>query len=285
MLIPGIIYYILFHYTPMYGILIAFKDFNIFKGFAESAWAGLDNFRYLFSLPEFYQVLRNTLMLNLLSLVFGFPAPIIIALLVNEITHKRLSSVLKSTLYLPHFFSWIVIGGIIVNLLSPKYGIVNAVLQDLGLPTVFFLGEEHWWVFSYVFSGIWKEAGWGAIIYIAALAGIDSELYEAARIDGANRWKQTLHVTLPGLKPTIVIMLILKLGQIMEIGFEQPFVLSNPLVYDISDVISTYIYKVGILQSKFSLTTAMGLFQSLIGFIMIVSANRFIKKLGEEGLF
>jgi putative aldouronate transport system permease protein len=285
LLLPGLLYYFVFHYIPMYGVLISFKDFNIFKGFWDSPWVGFDNFTYLFSLPEFYNILRNTLVLNFLSLLFGFPAPIAIALLLNEITNRRLSSLIKSTLYLPHFFSWIVIGGIIVNLLSPKYGIVNAVLQWLGLPTIFFLGDPDWWVFSYVVSGIWKEAGWGAIIYIAALSGIDSELYEAAKIDGANRWKQMIHITLPGLKPTIVIMLILKLGQILEIGFEQPFVLSNPLVYDISDVISTYIYKAGILQSKFSLTTAMGFFQSLIGFLMIVGANKLIKKMGEEGIF
>lgn len=285
LLIPAIVYYALFHYTPMYGLLIALKDFNIFKGFSGSEWVGLENFMYLFSLPEFYNVVRNTLGLNFLSLIFGFPVPIIIALLLNEVKSERLSSAIKTSLYLPHFLSWIVLGGILINMLSPKYGIVNGILSMLGFEKIFFLGSEFWWTFTYVLSGIWKEAGWAAIVYIAALTGIDQELYEAARIDGANRWKQMLSITLPGIKSTIAVMLILKMGQIVQIGFEQPFVLSNPVVSDISDVVSTFIYRVGVTEGRFSITTAMGFFQSIIGLIMIVTANSIIKKLGEDGIY
>lgn len=285
LLIPAIFYYGLFHYVPMYGVLIAFKDFNIFKGFSGSEWIGFENFKYLFSLPEFYDVIRNTLGLNFLSLIFGFPVPIIIALLLNEVKFERFASLIKTTLYLPHFFSWIVLSGIIINMLSPKYGIVNGLISALGFEKIFFMGSHGWWIFTYIISGIWKEAGWGAIVYMAALTGIDSQLYEAARIDGANRWKQMLAVTLPGIKSTIAVMLILKLGQIVQIGFEQPFVMSNPLVSDISDVISTFIYRVGITEGRFSITTAMGLFQSIIGLIMIVSANAIIKSFGEEGIY
>lgn len=285
LLLPAIVYYGLFQYYPMYGLLIAFKDFNIFKGFADSAWVGLQNFEYLFSMKEFYSIVRNTLVLNFLSLIFGFPVPIIIALLLNEVKSQRFSSLIRTTLYLPHFFSWIVLCGMIINLLSPKYGIVNGVLSMLGFEKIFFLGTPGWWTFTYVLSGIWKEAGWGAIVYIAALTGIDTELYEAARIDGANRWKQMLAVTLPGIKSTISVMLILKLGQIVQIGFEQPFVLSNPIVIDIADVVSTFIYRMGINEGKFAITTAMGFFQSIIGLVMIVTANMVIKKLGEEGIY
>lgn len=285
LLLPGILYYILFHYAPMYGLLIAFQKFNIFEGMWKSPWVGLDNFKQLFDTPDFYKIVFNTLSLNVYSLVFGFPVPILIALLLNEVKKKGFTSVVQSLLYLPHFFSWVIIGGIIINILSPEYGVVNSVIQSLGLDPIFFLGEKLWWVITYVAAGIWKEAGWSAIIYVAALTGIDTELYEAAKMDGANRWKQLNHITLPGIKATIAVMLILKVGQILTIGFEQPFILANPLVIDRADVISTYIYRAGILQSQFSLTAAMGMIQAVIGFFMIITANKIIKKMGEDGIF
>jgi putative aldouronate transport system permease protein len=188
-------------------------------------------------------------------------------------------------LYLPHFFSWVVIGGILIGILSPKYGVVNQILSGLGMEPIYFLGDKAWWVVTYVLSGIWKEAGWSAIIYYAALQSIDTTLYEAARIDGANRFKQLLYVTLPGIRTTIAIMLILKISALLTIGFEQPFILSNPLVLERADVISTFIFTMGIQQGQFSLTAAMGLFQSVIGLTLVLIANAFIKKMGEEGIF
>lgn len=285
MVIPGMIYFLVFKYFPLLGSIIAFKDYNIFKGFMASDWVGLKWFEQFFTYPNLKRLLVNTLMISLYQIIFTFPAPIILALLLNEVKNMVFKRVVQTIVYLPHFLSWTIVFGFVYMLLSVQTGFVNQAIVSMGGAPVNFLQKAEYFRTIIISSGIWKEMGWSAIIFLAAIAGINPSLYEAAKIDGANRWKQMLHVTLPGLKPTIVIMLILKLGQILQIGFEQPYVMGNPLVYGISDVISTYIYKVGILQSQFSLTTAMGLFQSLIGLIMIVGANKLIKKMGEEGIF
>ena len=285
LLVPGLLFYLIFMYWPMYGLIIAFQDFNIFRGISGSPFVGFENFSQLFNSKDFFTIFTNTLSLNFYDILFGFPVPIILAIMLNELKSKYFVSSIKSMLYLPYFFSWVVVGGVLINILSPKYGFINGTLSALGMETIFFMGEKNWWVIVYVVSSIWKVAGWGTIIYIAALTGIDKQLYDAAKIDGANRWKQIIHVTFPGIKSTIAVLLILRVGRILTIGFEQPFMLSNALVIERADVLSTYIYRAGILQSQYSLTTAMGLFQSLIGLMMIVVADRIIKSIGEAGVF
>lgn len=287
MLLPGIAYYLVFRYGPMWGVMIAFKDYNLYKGFAESPWVGLDVYRTLFSLPNFSRIVGNTLRLNLLNLLFGFPAPIILALMMNELRARRFLRVTQSILYLPHFFSWVILGAIIVDIMSPNYGVINNTLLRLGIlqQPVYFMGIPSWWIVVYILSSIWKNAGWGAIIYMAAISGIDQEQYEAAHIDGAGRMRRVWHVTLPAIRGTIATMLILRMGDLLSIGFEQPFILGNALVYSVSEVISTYVYKTGVQGAKYSLTTALGLFQSIVGLIMVYLANLIIKRLGEEGIF
>lgn len=285
MLVPAIIYYFIFSYTPMFGLVIAFKDYNIFKGVWESDWVGLSNFKEMLNFPGFYDMVRNTLVLNVLSLIFGFPAPIILALMLNEVRQKMFKRVTQSLLYLPHFMSWIIMGGIIYNLLSPQYGFVNMVLEKLGLEKIFFMVSESWWITTYVGSGIWAGAGWGTIIYLAAMTAIDPSLYEAAVVDGAGKWRKIVHITIPGIMPTVIILLILNLGHLVSIGYEHILALQNPMVGRVSEVISTFIYNVGIKQANFSMTTAVGLLQSVINLILILGANYFARAMGKEGLW
>ncbi len=285
LLLPCVIYFLVFNYIPMYGVMIAFKDFNFAKGILHSPWIGLENFRYMFGLSDFYKVFWNSLYLGLLRLVFGFPFPIILALLLNEIRMASFQRVTQTMIYLPHFISWVVIGGILVNFLSPSWGIVNIFLKEMGIDPVFFLADPDYFRPIVVLSSIWKESGWGSIIYLAAIAGINSELYEAASIDGASRFQRLLHVTLPGIKSTIVILFILRLGQLMGNGFEQIFVLQNPMNLDVSEVFETYAYRVGILGGRFSFGTTVGLFTSVIGFIFILISNQIAKLLKEDGIW
>lgn len=285
MLVPAIVYYFIFSYTPMFGLVIAFKDYNIFKGVWESDWVGLSNFKEMLNFPGFYDMVRNTLVLNVLSLIFGFPAPIILALMLNEVRQKMFKRVTQSLLYLPHFMSWIIMGGIIYNLLSPQYGFVNMVLEKLGFEKIFFMVSESWWITTYVGSGIWAGAGWGTIIYLAAMTAIDPSLYEAAVVDGAGRWRKIVHITIPGIMPTVIILLILNLGHLVSIGYEHILALQNPMVGRVSEVISTFIYNVGIKQANFSMTTAVGLLQSVINLILILGANYFARAMGKEGLW
>jgi putative aldouronate transport system permease protein len=284
LLIP-LAYYIIFKYVPMYGATIAFKDYRIGLGFFGSKWVGLKNFERLFRAPVFYTIFRNTLLLNLYSLVFGFPVPIIIALLLNETNGILFKRAIQSILYLPHFISWVVLGGIFVQILSPSTGVVNLMLKALGITPVYFMVSNFWWPVMFVISGIWQGAGWGSIIYLAAISGIDPQLYEAARIDGAGKLAQIWHITLPGIKSTIAIMLILRLGGMMDVGFEHIYNLMNSAVYGVSDVISTYVYRTGILDNQYSYTTAIGLFQSVISLVLVVAANGITRKLGENSLW
>lgn len=284
MLIPGVIYYLLFKYGPMYGLLIAFKDYNIFAGFGGSPWVGLKHFQRIFSSPSISRTITNTLYLNLLNIVFGFPIPIIVALILNELKNKAFVRINQSILYLPHFFSWVIIGGIILQMSSVRTGVVNKLITGIGLPAIPFLTDVGWWTVMYIVSGIWKETGWGSIIYYAALQGVPTELYEAATIDGASRWKQVFHISLPSIAPTIATLLILRVGRVITIGFEQPYMLRNSMVLSRADVLSTYIFEVGIRQARFSITTALGLFQSLVGLLMIVVADRIVKSMGQQGI-
>ncbi|WP_308638298.1 ABC transporter permease [Paenibacillus silvisoli] len=284
MAIPVIAYYILFHYGPMYGLQIAFKDFSLAKGIGASAWIGFDHFKDFFGGIYFGRLIRNTLLLNLYELVFGFPAAIILALLLNEIRQVVFKRFVQTISYLPHFISLVVVAGMMVDFLS-RTGLVNQIIGVFGVEPIDFLKEEGWFRFLYVSSGIWQGVGWGSIIYLAAMATIDPTLYEAARMDGASRWKQTLHVTLPGIAPTIVILFILNMGNLLTVGSEKVLLLYNPLTYETADVISTYVYRKGIMEASYDFTAAVGLFNSVVSFVLIVSANSVIKRLSENKLW
>lgn len=277
-------YYVLFHYWPIYGIIIAFKDYNIVKGITASPWVGFDHFNKFLIDPYFWKLVRNTLLINVYELFWAFPAPIILALLLNELKSQRLKKFAQSVSYLPHFISTVVVCGMLVNFLTTD-GLVNQIIVWFGGTPIHFLMKPEWFRTIFISSGIWQSIGWGSIIYLAALTSVDEELYDAANIDGANRWKQLLNVTLPGIAPTISIMLILNVGRLMAIGYEKIILLYNGSTYETADVISTYVYRRGLLGSDFSYATAVELFQAVVGLILLVSANRLSKKISETGLW
>lgn len=285
MLLPAMIFIVVYKYVPMYGVIIAFKDFNIMEGIPGSPWVGLQHFRELFMFEEFPRVVNNTVIISLMKLVFGFPAPLIIALLLNELVVKRFKRVVQTLTYIPHFISWVVVGGIVIDVLSPSSGIVNKVIQLFGFDPIFFMSDERLFRWVLVFSDIWKEAGWGAIIYLAALLGINDELYQAAKVDGASRIRQIWHVTLPCIRSTITILLLLRIGNVFDAGFEQILVMYNTTVYSVADIIDTYVFRVGLGQMQFGLTTAAGLFKSVIGCGLLLIANWIARRLGEDGIF
>lgn len=286
MLLPIIGFYLLFKYSPMFGEIIAFKNYRFADGIMGSKWVGLKHFHSLFASLDFWRILRNTLLLNVYSLVFGFPVPIFLALLLNEVRKEWYKRIVQNLLYLPHFISWAVLGGIFVAMLSPSTGVVNYVLTHLfGLEPIYFMAHSAWWPFAYTLSGIWREAGWGTILYLAAMSAIDPQLYEAAKIDGASKLRQIWHITLPGIRSTIAILLVLRMGNMLDVGLEHTLVLQNPSVLDVADVISTYVYRVGLLNMNYSYTTALGLFQSLVGLILVVGVNKLIRLSGERGLW
>ena len=285
LLAPMLIWYAIFHYGPMYGIQLAFKDFYIMKGIGESPWVGFKHFHYLFVMsPDFWKIMKNTVVISFYHILFGFPAPIILALLFNEIRLSIFKKIAQTISYLPHFLSWIVLGGIMITLLSPNSGVVNYFIQLLGFEPVYFLGSESYFRFTLVVSAIWKEIGWGMIIYLAALAGVDQQMYEAAVLDGANRWKQTLHITLPSILPVISILFILRVGGVLDAGFDQILNLYSPAVYGVSDILDTYVYRVGLQNAQFSLTTAVGLFKNVIALTLVLLTNYIVKKMGQEGI-
>ena len=290
LLLLPIVFFIVFRYTPMAYILMAFKKNNIIKPPWQVAWAKNNGFEWFiraFKDKQFIRALGNTIKLNLLDLVCGFPAPIIMALLLNELAFKRFKKVTQTILYLPHFLSWIIISGLALRLFASNDGLLNILLKKVtGNPdaSIPFMADGNHWVATYVALGIWKEAGWGTIIYLAALTGISPELYEAAAVDGAGRFRRIWHVTLPGLRPTIITLLIMNLGRILGSEFDRPLALSNRLVTDVSNVISIYVYQRGIQNSQFSLSTAVGLFQSVVGVIFLIAANSLAKRMGERGI-
>jgi len=284
MLIPVIAYYIIFHYIPMYGVIIAFKNFNVRKGILGSDWVGLKHFKAFIGNYYFPTLIRNTVLLSVYGIIFGFPAPIIFALLLNEIENIKFKRLTQTITYMPHFLSLVVVCGMIVDFCSLG-GVFNIIREFLGLEQVNFLLDPKYYRTIHISSGIWQNLGWNSIIYIAALAGIDPELYAAARIDGAGRWKQTIHVTLPGIMPTIVILLILRMGSIMSVGHEKIILLYNPLTYETADVISTYVYRKGLLDSNYSYSSAVGLFNSVINYSLLLIMNAISKKVTEHGLW
>ncbi len=275
---------LLFYYTPMYGLIVAFKDYDVIRGFADSPWIGFDAFKQVFRSPDFLRVLSNTLILNFLDLLFGFPAPILLAILLNEIRIKWFKRVSQTLLYLPHFLSWIIIAGIMYQLFSPNTGMVNMIIRSLGGETIPFLTEKWHWLFTYVGIGVWQTAGWGTIIYLAAITGVNNELYEAAIVDGAGRLRKIWSITLPGIRSTIIIMLIINLGRIMASSFDRPYAIGNPIVREVADVIGTYVYRVGIQSLQFNIATAIGLFQSGVGLILVLLTDSIAKKVGEQGI-
>lgn len=284
-MVPGVLFFIVFKYIPMWGVIIAFKDYSAFAGFAASEWVGWEHFIRMFQDNKFHEVFSNTLLISLYKLVWGFPGPIIFALMLNEVRRMFYKRSIQTLAYLPHFLSWVIVGGILVQVLSPSTGVVNEFIQFLGFDSIYFLGDSEWFRTVIVASDVWKTIGWGAIIYLAALAGIDPQLYEAAKIDGANKWRQLWHITIPTLLPTICILFILNLGNVLDVGFEQIYILLNPLVYDVGDVIETYVYREGITQAQFSYTTAVGLFKSAIALVLVIIVNKIIKKLGQPGIW
>ncbi|CAH1191917.1 putative multiple-sugar transport system permease YteP [Paenibacillus allorhizoplanae] len=278
MVLPGLLFFILFKYVPLAGIIIAFQDYSVFTGILSSKFVGMKHFINLFTYPEFLTVTKNTFLISIYQLFFGFPAPIILALLMNEVRKMAFKKVVQTVLYLPHFLSWVIVGGLVINFLSPSSGMLNDVLHMLGREKIFFMQEPNYFRTIVVTSGIWKEVGWGTIIYLAALAGINPELYESAEVDGASKLRQVFSITLPSLLPTIMVLLLLRIGHILDLGFEQVYMLMNPLVTSTGEIIDTYIYRVGLLGGQYSYTTAIGLFKSVIGLILVVGANQLSKK-------
>ncbi|WP_235922684.1 ABC transporter permease [Rugamonas aquatica] len=272
MLLPVLAYFVVFHYVPVYGALIAFKDFNPASGMAGSEWVGLDWFRQFFNGLYFNRLMLNTLMLNVYDVLLGFPAPIVLALLMNELTSLRFKQFVQTVTYLPHFISVVVVSGMVLDFLA-RDGVLTNMLVALGATPDAVMNNPDWFRRIYVGSEIWQSIGWGSIIYLASLAGINPSLYEAARIDGANRWQQLLHITLPGLLPITMTLLILRLGQLMSVGFEKIILLYNPSTYETADVISTYVYRHGILDANYSYAAAVGLFNSAIALVLLVAAN------------
>jgi len=285
LLFPGLFIIFLFKYVPMYGIVIAFKEYNILLGVLDSPWVGFQQFERLFRTPDFMKIFRNTFLISLYKLIFGFPAPIILALLLNELKNGFFKRFTQSVLYLPHFLSWVIFTGIIVAFLNPVDGLVNYILTASGMKPINFMIIPDYFRTLLVGTHIYKEMGWGTIIYLAAMSGVNPDLYEAARVDGANKFKQMWHVTLPSIRSVILILMILDLGNILEAGFMQVFLLYNPLVYDVGDIIDTYVYRVGIQSANYSLATAAGVFKSVIALALIYTANKIVRKSGNNGLW
>ncbi len=285
LLLPGIAFYLLFRYKPLYGILIAFKDYQFRLGIMGSPWVGLDVFRQLLGSKDFWLVFRNTVIISSLKLLFGFPAPILLALLLNEVRLLPFKRVVQTVSYLPYFISWVVLSGIFFQVLSPSSGPVNYLLKALTGRTLYFLGDPSLFRGTLVGLSVWKGVGWGAVIYLAALAGVNPELYEAAWIDGAGRWQRALRITLPSLLPVITILFILSVGSIVDDDFDQIFNLYRPVVYSVGDVLSTYTYRKGLNEMRYSLATAVGLFQNVLAFVLVAVANLLSKRVGEYGIW
>lgn len=286
MFLPVVIYYIIFRYIPMIGsFVIGVTDYNIYKGLFGSAFVGLANFTEFLQSMYFWRLIRNTLAINMLNLIFAFPAPVIFALLLNELSSVKAKKVVQTISYLPHFISTVVIASMLLTFLSPATGLVNNIIEMLGGGRINFLQQESYFWGILTLEAIWRGIGWGAIIYLAALTGINTELYEAARMDGAGRFSQTLHITLPGIAPTIVVMLLLQIGRLLDVGYELIVLIYSPAIYSTADVIGTYVYRRGILEASYSYSSAVGLFQSVIGFVLVVGANKLAQKFSDTSIW
>jgi putative aldouronate transport system permease protein len=285
MFLPGFLFFVVFKYLPMWGVSIAFKDYLPFLGIMKSPWVGFKHFERLFSEPIFWQLFRNTIVLAIYNIVFYFPLPIILALLLNEVKRDKFKKTVQSLIYMPHFISWVVVAGISFTMLTNEGGIINELIKGFGGNTVNFLGSEGWFRPLITMQVMWKESGWGTIIFLAALAGVDVQLYEAATVDGANRWQQLVHVTMPAIKSTIIVLFILRMGTFLDSGFEQVFLMLNSLNRGVGEVFDTYVYTAGMTNGQLSYSTAVGLFKSTVSLILVLSVNKLAEKLGEEGVY
>lgn len=284
-LAPFLLWYVLFAYAPMYGLQIAFKDYNLFKGITDSAWVGLKHFQTFFESPYFFRLLKNTVIISLMNLVFAFPLSVIFALMLNEVKNRKFKKTVQTVTYLPYFISIVVVTGIVTSFLAPSNGIINVLISKLGGEKQYFLMQKESFRWIYLLMNIWKDTGYNSIVYIAALAAVDAELYEAASIDGAGKLRQMIHVSLPGILPTVIIMFILKLGTIMEVGYEAIILLYQPATYETADVISTFVYRTGLVDGKYDYATAVGLFNAVVAFVLVWSVNWLSNRAAETGLW
>ncbi|MCI4127839.1 ABC transporter permease [Bacillus haynesii] len=285
LLVPGVLYFLIFKYWPMWGVLIAFKDYSPYLGFWQSEWVGFEYFKDFFMNPDFFRLLRNTLMLAALDLIFAFPAPLIVALLLNELRHAIYKRCIQTFIYVPHFVSWTIVVSMTFVFFTVDTGVINKMLQSITGQEIAFLSDPEWFRPMIVLQSIWKETGWGTILFLAALASVDQEQYEAAVMDGAGRLRRMWHITLPAIRSTIVVLLILRIGSFLNIGFEQIFLMTNSLNRSVAEIFDTYVYVVGITQGAYSYSTAVGLFKSVVGIILIFGANYIAKKFDQDGLF
>ena len=285
LIVPVVAYFVIFHYYPMYGVQIAFKNFMPARGIAGSPWVGLRHFERFFNSYYFWRLLRNTLGIGVYELLVGFPFPIILALAINEVTNKRFQRFLQTVTYAPHFLSTVVLVGIVSMLLSYNNGVVNSMIQLFGGERISFMTEPGWFKTIYVLSGVWKNMGWNSIVYLAALSGVDPELHEAAKVDGATQFQRIIHINLPSIVPTIVVLLILNAGRVLSVGFEKAYLMQNSLNMEASDVIATHVYRTGLLGAQYSYAAAVGLFNSVVNFIMLVVVNRIARRLNETSLW
>ncbi len=285
LLVPGLLYFLIFKYAPMWGVVIAFQDYSPFKGVFASDWVGFENFKDFFQNPDFFRLLKNTFILAVLDLVFFFPAPIILALMLNELRINVYKRTVQTFIYVPHFMSWVIIASITYIFFTTSGGVVNEIVSFFTGKEINFLSSPEWFRPLIMGQIIWKETGWGTVIFLAALATVDQEQYEAAIVDGAGRFRRLWHVTLPAVRSTIIVLLILRLGNFLDTGFQQIFLMSNSLNRSVADVFDTYVYFVGITQGAYSYSTAVGLFKSIVGIILVLGANKLAKKMGQEGIF
>jgi len=285
MLLPTIIWFIVFLYKPMYGLQIAFKDYSIFKGVAASPWIGFEHFENLFSNDQFIRAVRNTITISFYNLLFGFPAPIILALMFNEVLHASYKRTAQTIVYLPHFISSVIIAGIVITAFSPTAGIINAIIGWFGLDPVYFLTQPQWFRPIFVGTGIWQEAGFGSIVFLAAIAGVNPSLYESAVVDGANRWQMMWKITIPSILPTILIMLIIRIGNVMEVSFELVILLYQPSTYETADVVNTWVYRQGLQSGQYDLAAAAGLFNAVVAFVLVMTANTLSRRFSRTSLW
>jgi putative aldouronate transport system permease protein len=285
MILPGLIIVAIYCYGPMIGIVMAFQKYYPSRGIFGSPWIGFKNFEYVLSMPDTMRVLWNTLFIAIMKIIAGIIIPVFFAILLNEVMNNFVKRSVQTMIYFPHFLSWIILGGILIDVLSPSSGIINKILQTIGIQPIFFLGDSKWFPFTMVLTDTWKEFGYGTIIYLAALTGINPTLYEAAHVDGAGKWKQTLKITLPGLMPMIVLMTILSLGNMLNAGFDQIFNLYSPQVYKSGDIIDTFMYRIGILDAQYSVATAVGLFKSVVSFVLITSSYGLARRFSDYRIF
>ncbi|RGW13313.1 sugar ABC transporter permease [Enterococcus asini] len=285
MLLPGVLYFIVFKYIPMGGLVIAFQDYQPFLGILGSPFVGLKHFIRLFSTDTFLLLMKNTLIIFGMNIVFSFPFPIILALMINELRSSKLKKAVQTIIYLPHFMSWVIVVSVFYILLTTEGGVINNIIESFGGEKISFLTSKAWLRPMYIFQEIWKGAGWGTIVYLAAITNVDEQLYEAADMDGASKLRKMWHITLPCIRPTIVTLLILKIGDVLELGFEHMFLLMNSMNRDVAQIFDTFVYTSGIKNGQFSYSTAVGLFKGLVGLILVVLANKLAKKVGEDGVY